>query len=245
MAAMVADCPRCGAKQMTFEVSAAYPVHPRRYSWQYTFEAFSVCGKCHRSTTFIIKALPTPNPRAGRELEPIDFDKVSPTTRASLNDYFEIAGFLSLKDRVSAAPPEHVPAPIATIFREGATCCAVECWNAAGTMFRKCVDLATKPMLPEAETTGLNSKTRRDLGLRLKWLFDNRILPESLRELSSCIHQDGNDAAHSEFLTKDGAEELLDFTDVLLTRLYTEPRRLELAKERRDKRRAGPSEATA
>lgn len=104
-------------------------------------------------------------------------------------------------------------------------------------MFRLCIDLVTRALLPEEETEGLNKRTRRNLGLRLPWLFDNGLLPETLRELSTCVREDGNDAAHAGTLTKQDAEDLLDFTTVLLERIYSEPERLRLAKERRLKRR--------
>jgi hypothetical protein len=92
-------------------------------------------------------------------------------------------------------------------------------------------------MLPQEETPGLNNRTRRDLGLRLPWLFEHGRLPFELRELSSCIREDGNDGTHQGTLTMQEAEDLLDFTTALLERLFTEPRRLEIAKERREKRR--------
>jgi len=69
------------------------------------------------------------------------------------------------------------------------------------------------------------------------WIFDNGILPESLRDLSSCVREDGNDGAHAGTLSKDDAEDLCDFTYVLLERLYTEPERVRLAEERRSLRR--------
>ena len=105
-------------------------------------------------------------------------------------------------------------------------------------MFRLCVDLATKSMLPAEDTPGLNAKTRRDLGLRLPWLFENSRLPESLKDLSSCIKEDGNDGAHSGNLSEADASDLLDFSVALLERIFTEPERLRLAKERRDARRS-------
>jgi hypothetical protein len=52
-----------------------------------------------------------------------------------------------------------------------------------------------------------------------------------------CIKEDGNDGAHEGTLKKEDAEDILDFTVALLSRLYTEPERLRLAKLRRDKRR--------
>jgi hypothetical protein len=92
-------------------------------------------------------------------------------------------------------------------------------------------------MLPNGEVDGLNAKTRRDLGLRLRWLFDNRHLPDGLRDLSTCIREDGNDGAHAGTLTKEDADDLLDFTTALLERIYTEPAKLKLADERRKARR--------
>ena len=118
---------------------------------------------------------------------------------------------------------------------------SIGCFNAAGTMFRLCIDLSTRAMLPAEEVEGLNPKVRRDLGLRLPWLFDNRILPDPLRELSSCVKDDGNDGAHEGTLKKEDADDLLDFTYALLEPIYTEPKRLQLAKERRLARRESKS----
>jgi hypothetical protein len=197
-----------------------------------TFEAFAVCRRCHRGTTFVLRELDThPESRIFENKSPLD-------VKDALNKYFTVRGFVSIKDQATVAPPEHVPPNIANAFREGATCLAVECWNAAGTMFRLCVDLATRPMLPEEDVPGLNKKTRRDLGLRLRWLFDNEKLPAALRELSTAVREDGNDGAHQGTLTKEDAQDLLDFTIALLERLYTEPTQLALAKERREARRA-------
>jgi hypothetical protein len=55
-------------------------------------------------------------------------------------------------------------------------------------MFRLCVDLVTRPLLPDPSDTTvkqLNEKTRRDLGLRLRWMFDNKLIDPALRELVS------------------------------------------------------------
>jgi hypothetical protein len=108
-------------------------------------------------------------------------------------------------------------------------------------MFRLCVDLTTRPLLPaqkDSTTPQPNSKQRRDLGLRLVWLFDHGKLPSDLRELAKCVREDANDAAHVGNLTKEDAEDLLDFTTALLERLITEPKKLELAEARRKARRA-------
>lgn len=149
----------------------------------------------------------------------------------------QVMGFIGLKDIISKNPPEYIPKDIETVFKEGAACMAIQCFNAAGTMFRLCIDLATKAMLPETDDNGLDAQVRRNLGKRLPWLFKNGYLPETLQELSTCIKDDGNDGAHEGTLDQKDTEDLLDFTCMLLERIYTEPKRLQIAKERREARR--------
>jgi Domain of unknown function (DUF4145) len=230
MAELVANCPRCGARSITFNVKEVQFLGSRDGGWQHAYEAFAICRNCTRSTTFVIEEATGHDPKM--------FENVSPLkVQGSLNNYFTIEGFISLKHQGTVAPPEHVPDRVAKVFREGATCLNVQCWNAAGTMFRTCVDLATGPMLPDEDVSGLNKKTRRDLGLRLPWLFDNGKLATDLRDLSTAIREDANDGAHQGTLTKEDAEDLMDFTTALLERIFTEPERLRIAKERRQKRR--------
>ncbi len=230
MAELVANCPRCGAQHVTFDVKAAHLIR-FQYGWHHTYETFGVCRYCKRSTTLVLDE--------NAQHHDIElFNKTSPVKiDGSLNGYFSVAGFISLKDHNVTAPPEHVDEKIANVFREAATCLTVECWNAAGSMSRACVDLATRPLLPSEETPGLNQRVRRDLCLRLPWLFDNGKLPNDLREISTCIREDGNDGAHQGTLTREDAEDLLDFIVALLERMFTEPQRLEIAKARRDQRR--------
>lgn len=74
----------------------------------------------------------------------------------------------------------------------------------------------------------------------MKWIFENEILPSDLEDLSRGIKDDGNDAAHDGSLNKDDAEDLLDFTYILLERVYTEPERVKIAAQRRVARRQTP-----
>ena len=96
-------------------------------------------------------------------------------------------------------------------------------------MFRLCLDLATKKLAS-------SSKAKLNLSPRLTWLFDNGKLPDGLKELSSVVKDDGNDAAHDGTLDKAAAEDLLLFTERLLTQLYTEPTKIAIAQRRRKNR---------
>lgn len=229
MAELVANCPRCGTKKITFDLQAVHIVG-QNFGWQNWYEAFCVCRKCLRSTTFILSE------NVDSDYQHVHNTGLTKITNA-VNRYVDIEGFVSEKDTVTIFPPDHVHPDVEAVFREGATCLSVKCYNAAGTMFRLCIDLATQAKLPQDEVEGLNRKTRRDLGLRLPWLFDNGHLPEELRELSHCVKEDGNDGAHRGTLTAEDAADLLDFTVELLKRIYTEPERLRLAEERRKQRR--------
>jgi hypothetical protein len=230
MAELVANCPRCGARHITFDVLSAKQ-YRIQYGWQNWYEAFGVCRQCRRTAIFVLSESVNGDYAYVHKVGLLEVP-------GALNNYVTVEGHISLKDSASVEPPEFLPKAIEPVFREGATCLAVGCYNAAGTMFRLCVDLATKSMLPIEDVPGLNAKTRRDLGLRLPWLFENGRLPEALRDLSSCIKEDGNDGAHAGSLSEADASDLLDFSVALLERIFTEPERLRLAKARRDARRS-------
>lgn len=234
MALLVTDCPRCGTSSMTFDVKAELYTRQDN-NWVSYYELFCVCRHCRRSTAFVVSL----SDYSARD----HFEQEGRLVAwpESLNPYFQIEGFINIADMTSELPPEHVPEGIAAAFREAAVSLTVKCFNAAGAMFRLCVDLATRPLLPDPQDTTAaqpSSRQRRDLGLRLPWLFEHGLLPRQLEELAKCIREDGNDGAHVGSLKSVDAEDLLDFTTALLERLYTEPRRLALAEERRLGRRA-------
>lgn len=230
MSQLVANCPRCRAQRISFEVLSTVFTH-RVADWQPHWEAFCVCGHCNRGTIFHLYA---PD-YSDKGLADVPGTLVN--IKGAVNQYVRVEGYISLKDEGTMTPPEFLPQDVLAAFNEGAKCMAVGCYNAAGTMFRLCVDITSRNKLPEGDASSLNARVRRDLGLRLPWLFDNRYLPEDLRDLSTCIKEDGNDGAHRGTLTNEDALDLLDFTEALLKRVYTEPERLRLAKERRDARR--------
>lgn len=229
MSELVADCPRCGSKRMTFDLTKENFIQIR-YDWQYWFEAFCICRHCNKATIFVLSQNVNSDKAVVQKSGLVNLS-------IAVNRYMNIEGYINLKDTATAQPPDHLPTDIEAAFREGAACMSIGCFNAAGTMFRLCIDLSTRSKLPEGDTAGLNARVRRNLGLRLPWLFNNGFIPDALEELSACIKEDGNDGAHIGNLTKDDAEDLLDFTYAILERIYTEPERLRLAKDRRDSRR--------
>lgn len=237
MPELTTDCPRCGAAFTTFDVKEAHRTSRFEHDWKQYYEVFGICRQCRHATIFVLSNSGGSDYTSVNKAGLMKFG-------GSLNGYMDNEGFINIRHKASVAPPDHLPKEIANAFNEGATCLAVECWNAAATMFRLCLDLATRPKLPkevkgQSDPKGLNKDVRRILGLRMNWLFDNGKLPEDLRELSICVKDDGNDGAHAGTLKKEDAQDLLDFTTALLERLYTEPEKLKLAAARRSKRRKG------
>ena len=230
---MVADCPRCTATNMTFDIRAAI-YRGVSYQWQRHYEICSECRRCAQPSLFKISDHNTETKNILGDVSRF----VSYT--GSIDTICRIEGLVGVADLIAQNPPEHLPENVASAFKEGAKCLAIGCYNASAAMFRLSIDLATKPLLPDAEDTSKpqpNHRQRRDLGLRLPWLFENGILPAALIDLASCIREDGNDGAHDGTLSKQDAEDLMDFSFELHERLFTEPERLSLAAERRSARR--------
>lgn len=220
---------------MTHDVNWGNQLPNLTYGWQRHLELFAVCRHCGRSTVYSVEQTDL-----SEQLERF-LAKKNVWDLPSINDFFKVRGFIALKDMAGVSPPEFVPDNIAKIFREGATDCVTECWNSAGAMFRLCVDLASKSRLPEPGSPDINQNQRQNLGARLRWLFDNDLLPSDLQGLAQCVKDDGNDGAHDGTLEKEDAEDLQDFARALLERLYTEPAKLTLAAQRREDRRKSKS----
>ncbi len=120
MSILVTDCSRCGAENMTFDVSAEL-FYKSQYSWQRWYELFCIFRNCRRSTVFIVSQKNAGDENSFRE------DGALLGFQGSLNPYMRVEVYVSLQHRAGKAPPDHVPPNIQAAFREAATCLAVEC----------------------------------------------------------------------------------------------------------------------
>ena len=230
MSTVVQDCPRCRSNRMTFDVIADVHVGSA-YDWQHHFEVFSVCRRCHRPTVMRVKL---------RDIAMKNRFNETGTVTAIAGDIeptFEFDRLVDVADAQARPSPTDLPPDIEQAFLEGARCLAVGCPNASAAMFRLCLDVATKSMLP-TDATEPDKHTRRNLAPRLRWLFDNKLLPEDLRGLSAAVKDQGDDGAHDGNLDQHDVEDIYDFAFALLERLYTHPARLAAALKRREERRA-------
>ena len=230
MAEFVSNCPRCGAENTTLDCYSSIWMGCE-YNWKNYLEVFVVCRRCHKPSTQLVS-----QHTSGDEYEELcGKDHKLSASAGTINDLVDFERVISLRDTHSFESPDHVPDNISNVVEEANSCLASQCFNAAGAMYRLALDLATKELLPEEGEP--SAKVRRNLGLRMPWLFGQAALSRDLQPLAECLQQDGNDGAHDGTLSKDDAEDLQDFCFELLRRLYTEPERLRLAQERRVARR--------
>ncbi|MEN4525062.1 DUF4145 domain-containing protein [Pantoea agglomerans] len=231
MAFLVADCPRCGTKKIQFTIIGACKISERRDSINgihdgHLYELQCACHECRRSTLFRAKQPLNKNTFANTDWRMALFP---------IKDHATILGPVTPADIAIGSPPEFLPPHIEAAYNEGSKCLAIGCFNASATMYRLCLDFATKDMLP-ADGEGPNSRIRRSLGLRIEWLLDNERLPEALRDLAECVKDDGNDGAHEGILDESAALDLREFSYLLLERIFTEVARIAEAKRRREER---------
>jgi len=222
------DCPRCGQVRTTFDVRASTYVGKSNATWE-EWECFLQCRQCFKPSIGLLRAR--------------SFSTDSPSKKGGeyVNAGFELVEWIfNVPNRRGC--PDYVPDDVKRIFEEAASCSAIGAWDAAGTMFRKTLDVATRSITPKpdssAEPRPTSWKAYKDLRLRLDWLFENRLLDPSLKDLSSCIHEDGNDAAHDPTgIRKPEAEDLADFTENVLETIYTVPGQIAENRKRREERR--------
>ena len=112
---LVANCPRCKADNMTFDVMAQVYSYTE-YEWKHFFEIFCVCRACERPTIYLVALS-----EVGLKVDMMKPEALIKFPNA-LNQFFRVERFISLIDNTTQEPPEHLPKDIENAFREGAAC---------------------------------------------------------------------------------------------------------------------------
>ena len=203
---LTADCVRCGYPEVTLDVRGIAVIGSDVYG-ACEYELQCRCRKCYKTSIMVATRSQSPG---------VVVEKYA---GHYINTGYYIKR-LPLVIPLAMACPDFVPDQIKSVFDEAAKCLMTDCFDASGTMFRKTVDVATRTLLPpqpdpedQAHPHFIAWKRRKDLKLRLDLLFERKLLPDSLKELASCIHEDGNDAAHASVgIGEAEANDLQDFT---------------------------------
>ena len=211
MAFIVRDCVRCGTRSVQHAVTGS------TLSGASNWELFCVCFKCTRASIYEFTY--------GGKTVPHALDGLLGDQRYG----FLPAGAV----RIATTPlelSEYIPGRIANLFREANECRQMTWYEAAGAMYRKTVDVATKHIYSTDHRLA-EKKPADALRVRIKSLGEMKILEADIVELADVAALDGNDATHDvDPYTADEAEALEDLTMDLLDRLFVRPARLAAVK---------------
>ncbi|WP_230942156.1 DUF4145 domain-containing protein [Burkholderia cepacia] len=203
MATIIQDCPHCGAAHAAFVLVFVKQAVDGSSTWNF----LAPCPACSR-------------PLTGRIASPsAASNPMNIPTR--LND---IQGFRVLETFPAAKEspvPEYAPKAAATAYEQGARCLSRGDYTPAAAMFRRCLEIALKKFSPDIDAWKLEK--------RIDKLAADRKITEDLKTWAHRVRLDGNDALHEEEeFTEETASELMEFTRLLLTYLYTLPEKIRL-----------------
>ncbi|MGU2444413.1 DUF4145 domain-containing protein [Burkholderia cenocepacia] len=204
MATLVQDCPHCGAAHAAFTVTNA-AMHVRKGNVWNIMAACPACGDPISGEVFASN---------GQHSNPHN----------AQGNLYEANGFKVVEvfpKPIESPTPEHVPPASARAFDQGARCLMRGDFTPAAAMFRRCLEIALKAHSPEIEAWKLEK--------RIDKLAAERKITEDMKTWAHRVRLDGNDALHEEEeFTKETATELMEFTRLLLTYLYTLPEKIRL-----------------
>lgn len=123
--------------------------------------------------------------------------------------------------------PSHVPDDLGSFFFQAADNLKRRNWDASGAMSRKVVDVSSQQLL------GKDTSKFRNIKERIDELANRSIITNDLKDWAHEIRLGGNEAAHDmRPFSETEAEELVDFSELYLTYVYTLPKRLSDRKAR-------------
>lgn len=242
---LVYNCNFCGSQKIRFDVLATTLHEYRNSSYTLTnyWEAFSQCSHCKKGCVLVLQE--------GADFQELknkihiqSYANLCTTDKTNISDHFQIAKISIPPSKQQITCPLHVPENIKSIFDEATKCLAMNCFVASGSMFRLCLDLVTKDLLEKwleenhASEQQPNKDQRNKLANRIDFLIAQDKIPKRLQELAHCIRHDGNDSAHDGTTGENEALDCLDFTEALLTEIYTIPEKINESGRRRLERRA-------
>ena len=217
------DCPFCGTRSVAFRCVGKH-LQPRIVDRPRELDLLLACGNCERAILACGKL-------SQGYLESIYNDADRGDRYGQLDE--QLIEFTSLyPDSTIGGAPQHTPDRVANLFQQATSNLSNRNWDAAGAMARKTLDVATKVVARERV---VENERDQVLGLwlkkRVERLAELGLLTADIAALAGMIKDGGDDASHDEDpYTEDEAERLIEFTEVLLTYVFTIPGMVEAAR---------------
>jgi hypothetical protein len=132
---------------------------------------------------------------------------------------------------MNASTPIGTPENVAKFFEQGVVNLGRSHWDAAGAMFRKTLDTATKVICPELKQKKLFS--------RINDMVSEGLLTPAMGDWSHEIRLDGNEAVHDEEPeTEQDAKMSHKFCEAFLNYTFTLPELVSANRTKRDNNNA-------
>lgn len=199
---LVNNCPHCRTRSAGFYIAHQWPsLRGTDYA-----NILAVCGVCNLGILIV----------SSRKYGSSHEDFIRLTQVYSYGQY-EI---VNIWPRGSPEIPSGVPENISSFYMQGLDSLSTRHWDAAGAMFRKTLDTATKALKPELKSLNLYTRINR--------LVDEGVLTSAMGDWSHEIRIDGNEAVHDEEPeTEEDARSAQKFTEAFLTYVFSLPRMVE------------------
>lgn len=195
------DCPRCGTKSVAFTVRKEHFVKNNAWT-SYTMRRHTISEKYSTCNICNYGVIVT----------------------------FVDELFRSVVPETNLSTPLHLPDKVKRFFEQGTGNMETN-WDAAGSMFRKALDVSLKEKFPQIHG---------NLIKRIKNAASQNLLTQDLADWADQIRLEGNAAVHEdEPFSKEQAIDLASFTDLVLRYMFTLPQML---KDARDSTEAQPKE---
>jgi len=214
MPSIIADCPHCGAQKVGFAFVGEKPISPRSIGGQPRYLELLQCGNCEGGMVALYQRSPV-----AQHATPQSCSSDPKQFGYTVEDMYPKAD----RPRI----PSHVPDDLGSFFFQAADNLKRRNWDASGAMSRKVVDVSSQQLL------GKDTSKFRNIKERIDELANRSIITNDLKDWAHEIRLGGNEAAHDmRPFSETEAEELVDFSELYLTYVYTLPKRLSDRKAR-------------
>lgn len=212
MAFIIVNCVRCSANTVQHQVEGSVATSSNGYDWEIAVS----CQACNRLSIYNCRLQVSGHrPEEYQRQNLADVGKVRDSIKLGL-----------VEPKISPSVPQR----IANLFQEAGVCRQIQRFEAAGAMYRKTLDVATK-YIYQHDSKLVGKEPAQALRVRIKSLGEMGVLEADIVELADVAALDGNDAAHDiDPYTAEEAEALEDLTIDLLDRLFVRPARLAAVK---------------
>lgn len=119
--------------------------------------------------------------------------------------------------------PEYLPDNVANSFLQAKKSIRIQAWDSAGVMCRQALERALTYIKPD--TKG------QILFQRIEKIHKEGLIISALKDWAHNIRVLGNDAAHEDDFIEKEAKELVEFTELFLTYLFTMPEKVKKSRE--------------